>query len=89
MAIDKMSFILGHLPFGVSVIALLVCLGFFIYLSISMFKKSKTLSQEKDRKTSKKMGQMFIAMSVLIVIILLVMILRHYNISVVRIGESS
>lgn len=69
-----MSLILGHAPFGVSAMLLVVCLGIFIYLSISMFKKSKG----SDRKKAEKMGVLFAVISALIAVLLVFMSFRHF-----------
>ena len=34
-------------------IILLLCLGFFVFLSVTMIQKSKTLTNDTDRKTAK------------------------------------
>ena len=71
----------GHIPFGVAVFLLVLVLGFFIFMSARMFKKSKdkTNSNEKQAKTY---GILFALASGATLLILVAAFFLHYHISI-------
>ena len=69
-------YIFGHIPFGISVLLLILVLGFFIYMAVVKLKK---YNQTKNPRFQ-SIGGLMIVLSILVGLLLLGIVFRHYRI---------